>query len=280
MAATDATAIPIKNQAHRITFPIFDADGDLVATATGLDSEISKDAGTFADATNEATQIATASGMYFLDLTATEMNADTVAIIVKSTEGKTVPIVLYPCDAGDIPANVTHIGGVLQTGRDIGTSVLLSSGTGAGQVTLSGGRVAADAVYWNGAAVAAPDTAGHPKVTIKDGTGTGELDTNAGKVSIATGGIVAGSFASGAVDAAALAADAANEIRDAILAAVVETEGSYTVKQVQSILLSVLAGVTGTGGTVLKSPNGVATRVTATVNASNERTAMTLTPSA
>jgi hypothetical protein len=47
-----------------------------------------------------------------------------------------------------------------------------------------------------------------------------------------------------------------------------------------SILLSVLAGVTGTGGTVLKSPNGVATRVTATVNASNERTAMTLTPSA
>jgi hypothetical protein len=279
MAATDATAIPIKNQAHRITFPIFDADGDLVAGATGLDTEISKDAGTFADATNEATQIATASGLYYLDLTAAEMNADTVAIIVKSTEGKTTPIVLYPCDAADIPVNVTHIGGVLQTGRDLGTSVLLSSGTGTGQVSLAAGRVAADAVYWNGTAVAVPDTAGHPKVTIKDGTGTGELDTNAGKVSIATGGIIAGSFATDAINGAAIAASAANEIRDAIMAAVVESEGSYTVQQVQSLLLAVLAGVTGSGGTVFKSPNGVATRLTATVNASNERTAMTATPS-
>jgi hypothetical protein len=140
--------------------------------------------------------------------------------------------------------------------------------------------VASDVSYWNGSAVAAPDSAGHPKVTIKDGTGTGELDTNAGKVSIATGGIIAGSFAADAINAAALAANAATEIRDAILSAVVEAEGSYTVQQIMSILLSVLAGVTGTGGTVLKSPNGVATRVTATVNASNERTAMTLTPSA
>jgi len=45
--------------------------------------------------------------MYYLDLTATEMNADTVAIIVKtSTSGaKTTPIVLYPEEAGDIRAN-------------------------------------------------------------------------------------------------------------------------------------------------------------------------------
>lgn len=102
MASTDATAIPVKNQAYRVTFPILDADGDLVVGATGLDSEVSKDAGTFADCTNEATQIATSSGMYYLDLTATEMNADTVAVIVKSTEGKTVPIVLYPNEGADL----------------------------------------------------------------------------------------------------------------------------------------------------------------------------------
>jgi hypothetical protein len=102
MAATDASPFPIKNQALRITFPIFDADGDLVTGATALDSEISKDAGTFADCTNEATEIATSSGMYYLDLTSTEMNADTVAIIVKtsSSGAKTTPIVIYPQKAG------------------------------------------------------------------------------------------------------------------------------------------------------------------------------------
>ena len=85
MAASDATPFPIKSQAYRVTFPILDADGDLVTGASGLDSEVSKDGGTFADCTSEATEIATSSGVYYLDLTSTEMNADTVAIIVKSS---------------------------------------------------------------------------------------------------------------------------------------------------------------------------------------------------
>lgn len=98
MAATDARPFPIKGAAYRVTFPIFDNDGDLVTGAAALDSEISKDGGTFADCTNEATEIATSSGMYYLDLTATEMSADTVSIIVKTTttDAKTTPIVLYP----------------------------------------------------------------------------------------------------------------------------------------------------------------------------------------
>lgn len=41
-------------------------------------------------------------------------------------------------------ANVTHISGTVQTARDIGASVLLSSGTGTGQVSLSSGVVKAD----------------------------------------------------------------------------------------------------------------------------------------
>src|SRR5215813_1595543 len=144
MASTDARPVPQKNVAYRVTFPILDADGDLVTGAAGLDSEISKDQGTFADCTNEATEIATSSGMYYLDLTSTEMNADTVAIIVKtSTSGaKTTPIVLYPQEAGDIAVNVT---------------------------------------YWNGTAVATPDTAGYPKVTHKSGTGTGEINLSSGR---------------------------------------------------------------------------------------------------
>jgi hypothetical protein len=106
MASTDAKPYPAKNAAFRVHFPIFDADGDLVTGATGLDSEISKDGGTFADCTNEATEIATASGIYYLDLTSTEMNADCVCIIVKTTSSgaKTTPIFLYPQEAGDANA--------------------------------------------------------------------------------------------------------------------------------------------------------------------------------
>lgn len=100
MAATDAQPFPIKNKAFRVVFPLLDADGDLVTGATTPDSEISKDQGTFADCTNEMTEIATASGVYYLDLTATEMNADCVVIIAKSaTAGmKTTVMTIYPID--------------------------------------------------------------------------------------------------------------------------------------------------------------------------------------
>lgn len=145
MASTDARPIPLKNTAYRVTFPILDADGDLVTGASGLDSEVSIDGGTFGDCTNEATEIATSSGMYYLDLTSGEMNGDTIAIIVKTstTGAKTTPIVLYPQEADDIKVSVTH---------------------------------------WTGTAVASPDTAGYPKVTVKSGTGTGELSLSSGVV--------------------------------------------------------------------------------------------------
>ncbi len=42
-------------------------------------------------------------------------------------------------------------------------------------INISGGRVDSNVVYWNGVAVATPDAAGYPKITIKTGTGTGEL---------------------------------------------------------------------------------------------------------
>lgn len=112
MAATDARPQPIKNTAYRVYFPILDNDGDLVVSAAGLDSEISKDGVAFADCTNEATQIGT-SGTYYLDLTNDEMNADAVVIIVKTstTNAKTTPIFLYPQEAGDIKVDVQSISG-------------------------------------------------------------------------------------------------------------------------------------------------------------------------
>lgn len=68
-------------------------------------------------------------------------------------------------------------------------------------------------------------------------------------------------------------------ISDSVLDAVVETEGSYTLQQALSIMLSVLAGRTTNGGLTFKTANNNATRVTATTNSDKERTAMTLNPS-
>src|SRR3990170_1097254 len=170
MAAGDATYIAKKGAAYRVYLVILDADGDLVTGAAGLDSEISKDGGTFTDCTNEATEIATSSGMYYLELTATEMNADAVCIIVKtSTSGaKTTPIVIYTAarDIDDLAFPTT-------SGRSIGVdanggvlSGLLRTGTAqagaAGNITLDAGASATDDFY-----------RGHV-VVILSGTGVGQ----------------------------------------------------------------------------------------------------------
>ena len=94
----NALPYPVYGVTFTIVFPMLDADGDLVTGATTPDSEISKNGDTFADCTNEATEIATSSGIYYLTLTGTELTTDIAAIIAKSaTSGmKTTPIVLYP----------------------------------------------------------------------------------------------------------------------------------------------------------------------------------------
>ena len=50
-------------------------------------------------------------------------------------------VVATPATAGIPDVNAKNIGNTAQTGRDLGASVLLSSGTGAGQVSLSAGLV-------------------------------------------------------------------------------------------------------------------------------------------
>lgn len=175
MPSTDARPIPIKNMAYRISFPIFDADGDLVTGATGLDSEISKDSGTFADCTNEATEIAPSSGMYYLDLTATEMNADTVAIVVKtSTSGaKTTPIVLYPQESGDIKVDLQSISGsiVSTSSAQLGVNVVNAGGTSWGSGAITAGSIASNAIT---AAKIAADAIGAPQIAA-DAIGSSEL---------------------------------------------------------------------------------------------------------
>lgn len=342
MASTDATPFPMKNVAYRVTFPILDADGDLVTGATSPDSEVSKDGGAFADCTNEATEIATSSGMYYLDLTSTEMNADTVAIIVKSGNGKTTPIVLYPQEAGDINVDVTywngtavatpttggvpevditHIAGaaVSTTTAQLGVNVvqistdataadnaeLFFDGTGyAGGTTklgvdvvaISGDSTAADnaeamfdgAGYAGGTiklgvdavAISGDTTAANNAESFFDGTGYAGTNNVIPTVTavttvngLAAGVITAAAIATGAIDADALAADAVDEILDEVV------EGALTVREILRIILAVTAGQSTGGGTSTITFRDVAdakARVSATIDGSRNRTAVTL----
>ena len=106
MAASDGQPFPIKNKAFCVVFPIMDATGSFVTGAAGVTSTVSKDLGTFASCTNNAVEIATASGMYYLNMTATEMNADIVSVMVKSTTtgSKTTPMVFYPVEIKELSA--------------------------------------------------------------------------------------------------------------------------------------------------------------------------------
>src|SRR3990167_8995400 len=233
MAAGDATYIAKKGVAYRVYLPILDADGDLVTGAAGLDSEISKDGGTFTDCTNEATEIATSSGMYYLELTATEMNADAVCIIVKtSTSGaKTTPIVIYTAarDIDDLAFPTT-------TGRSIDVS--------------AGGEVGLD---W--ANVGSPTTTvGLSGTSVKTAT---DVETDTANIqsrlpaALVSGRIDAsvGAMAADVLTAAATAADFGTEIATAVWNAL--TSGMTTVGSIGKKLAEWAVGTidTYTGNT-------------------------------
>lgn len=93
--ANDAHPYPIYNARFRLIVPLLDADGDPISPSSP-DTELSQDLGTFADATNEATEIATSSGVVYVDLIATEMDTTSTAVRVQSTGAKTTIAVLNP----------------------------------------------------------------------------------------------------------------------------------------------------------------------------------------
>lgn len=102
MAANDARPVPRKNAAFRLYFAIRKGDGTLVTSWTGADSEVSVDGASFADCTNEATEIGT-SGVGHIDFTGGEMNGDAVIYKLTVTNADALPLVLvlYPEELGD-----------------------------------------------------------------------------------------------------------------------------------------------------------------------------------
>ncbi len=79
---------------------------------------------------------------------------------------------LTPGVAGTPDVNAKLLGGTAQTGRDLGASVLLSAGTGAGQLDFTSGTVKANAVQWLGGAIPAVNVTGVPLVDCKYLLGT------------------------------------------------------------------------------------------------------------
>ncbi|MEP7291106.1 MAG: hypothetical protein ABI835_04955 [Chloroflexota bacterium] len=145
MASTDSLPIPRKNSAYRVVFHGLKNDGTLITSGTGMDSEISKDQGTFADCTNEATEIATASGVYFLDLTSTEMNADCVTVKVTWTNTGALPqvLALYPEETGDIRVSITAIADGLLTAAKFSSGFFQSIWDQAASALITSGSIGA-----------------------------------------------------------------------------------------------------------------------------------------
>lgn len=160
-----------------------------------------------------------AAGRYYLVLDATD--TDTVgALEINVVMSGALPVqkrcIVYTAAvydaliAGSAPldVNTTKIGGTTQTARDIGASVLLSSGTGAGQISLSSGAVT---VGTNN------DKTGYTASTVSDKTG----------YSLANGSIAAATFAAGAIDAAAIATGAITNGTEASGFGTAQTGDSY-----------------------------------------------------
>lgn len=161
------------------------------------------------------------------------------------------------------PVNVTQYGG--------------SAGT------FAGGRPEVNTTHFSG--TAATSSGGIPSVNTTQWRGVQPNNLASGRVDTTVGAmqadvVTASAVATDAIGASELAADAATEIAAAIKALVIETQGSITVGQALSLMLAFACGQTTNGGNTFLTPNGGATRITGTTNGSNERTAITATPSA
>ena len=237
------------------------------------------------------------------------------------------------------PANTRWIGSTSQTARDIGASVLLSPGTGTGQVSLSSGAVTAGSVgsggitsasFAVGAITASAIAAGAldtselaagaateigtavwasasrtltANTNLNDPTaaaiadavwdearvghvsagsfGEGVASVQGGVTgsvgSVATGGITASSFGAGAVNAAALATDAATEVANAVAA--ITIEGSLDMIKAIKLILAAAAGkVSGADGltVTIRDTTDTYNRIVATVDQYGNRSSVTL----
>lgn len=160
MAATDARPVPRKNAAFRLYLAIRKSDGTLITSWTGADSEVSIDGASFADCTNEATEIGT-TGCGYIDFTSSEMNGDAIVYKLTVTNTSALPVVvtLFPEEVGDYRVNVEQFGGA--------------------NGTFSGGRPEVNTTHLAGTAYASADFSATMKASINTEADTALTDYGA-----------------------------------------------------------------------------------------------------
>lgn len=244
--ALTVTSMSVNLQKHSNTHPL--ANTAITPTASA--------------GNNDCSHIAV--GMYSLELTATDTGTlGRMTMLVTITGALPVYHEFHVLeeqvfdslfDTGDLlQVDSTQQGGTTLTARDIGASVLLSPGTGTGQISLSSGAVTAGTVSdktgyslaadqavnvtkWNGTSVHTEVTAGVPVVDVHD-------------------------QATALVDA----------VHDEVV------EGSTTLRQAIRLILAVLTGKSSGGGTstlVFRDIGDSKNRISCTVDADGNRTAV------
>lgn len=166
-------------------------DGVVEETALTLDVEVSKNGGTFANRSSATAITHDVNGWYKVELDTTDTGT-LGRLIVKAHDAANALPVWVEC-------------------------MVLSAN--AWDSLYGSDKFDVNVEEWNATSVPAEHTAGYPTVTIKDGTGTGEIDTASGAVtvgSIAAGAITASAIATGAIDADAISADAVTEIQSGL----------------------------------------------------------------
>lgn len=238
----NALPYPVYGAPWTLVFPILDADGDLVTGATTPDAEVSKNGDTFADCTNESTEIATNSGMYYLTLTGTEMTADVVAVIAKSaTSGaKTTPMVMYPRKLVTLRTGTAQGGEAGYITLDASAGAINDMWNGCLCVATIDSNVEARIITnytgsnnqaevtpnWNVTpdsddtfTIYLPEGMQIPTALLSPGTGTGQISLSSGAVTAGTVSDKTGyALADDAITAAKIAADAGIEIGTAVWA--------------------------------------------------------------
>lgn len=141
---------------QKIIFIAYDSTTGAPKTgdSANITAYVSKDVGAvtvLADTSATEMDATNAKGAYYFDLAQGETNADMLLFSAKSS---TANIYLDPVLVFTAPPNfnlqsidsngrvdIIKIAGTTQTARDIGASVLLSPGTGTGQISLASGAV-------------------------------------------------------------------------------------------------------------------------------------------
>ncbi|MGB1373813.1 MAG: hypothetical protein ACPG6R_11875 [Aequoribacter sp.] len=171
--------------------PFVDAtDAYTAETGLTLAIKVSKNGQTMATKNDATTPTHDADGYYNCELDATDTN--TVGTLVLTQAGSATHLAwsktyyvleeaiydaIFGASAAAFDANarvdVGSLAGTAQTARDIGASVLLSSGTGTGQVSLSSGSVTAGTVS---------DKTGYSVSSVSDKTGYRLSSTGVGDI--------------------------------------------------------------------------------------------------